>query len=354
MTKEELWEQYEELSILSEDDHPLTILAKERNSRRLAIVKQVDGEHLNIYEKLAKLEHPNLVKIYQCVRTNSNCYVIEEFNQGPSLEEEIMKKGPMEEKEAIGYICQLCDVLHLVHKEEIVHRDVSPSNVLLGDDGVIKLIDFGISRVHKEEARQDTTIMGTPGFAAPELFGYSQTDRRADIYAVGVLLNWLLTGKMPNEEIYKKNRFVYNTIQKCIAVDKRQRFNRVLQIRGALTKAPTLESPKLYILLRQIPGFRTMRLWKILVSLYVYISCILAFSGVYQCDRWTEKATIIFVSLWILTSFWLLCNFTNVDDRLLGWVPGGGAKLFVKLVIIMAEIIAFVLTLDVLSGWIGY
>lgn len=340
MKKQELWEKYEEVSVLNESDHPSTILARERIGRRFVIIKELDQKHMEIYNKLKGLSHPNLVKIYECVELDSTSYVIEEFIQGQTLEDLIAQNGPMEEKRAVDCIGQLCDGLELIHREGIIHRDITPSNVLLSNDGIIKLIDFGISRVHREEARQDTTIMGTPGFAAPELFGYTQTDQRADIFAVGVLLNWLLTGGMPNEDIYRKNASVTKVIQKCIIVDKSQRYGSVKKIRSALGITPTVKKARKHIPfhLRQIPGFRTKRVWKMLVALYVYMTFVMMFFCLPQIEPLYGKVIVLLTGFWLLFSFLLLCNFADVDDRLLGNVPKG-IKQVVKLMVIAGAFI---------------
>ena len=89
---------------------------------------------------------------------------------------------------------QLCSALWVLHSMGVVHRDVKPDNVIIrGQEAV--LIDFDASRVYKNAMREDTQILGTTGFAAPEQYGLSQSDGRADIYALGVLLNIMLTGR---------------------------------------------------------------------------------------------------------------------------------------------------------------
>ncbi len=93
---------------------------------------------------------------------------------------------------------QLCNALWMLHKLGAVHRDIKPENVIVrGSEAV--LIDFDASRIFKSEMSHDTQILGTTGYAAPEQYGISQTDERADIYSVSVLLNIMLTGKHPSK-----------------------------------------------------------------------------------------------------------------------------------------------------------
>lgn len=93
---------------------------------------------------------------------------------------------------------QLCQALAPLHRENIVHRDIKPENIVLGADSQVYLIDFGIARFEKAGRSADTTLLGTHGYAAPEQFGFCQSDARADIYSLGVVLNQVVTGAFPN------------------------------------------------------------------------------------------------------------------------------------------------------------
>ena len=112
--------------------------------------------------------------------------------QGDTLGE-ILQGGLLTAAQAKQITRQLCMALWVLHSLGVVHRDVKPDNVIIrGTEAV--LIDFDASRIYKNENREDTQILGTTGFAAPEQYGLSQSDGRADIYALGVLLNIMLTG----------------------------------------------------------------------------------------------------------------------------------------------------------------
>ena len=112
-----------------------------------------------------------------------------------------------------------------------VHRDVKDSNVILrGSDAV--LIGFDASRIVKPECPADTVILGTTGYAAPEQFGLSQTDGRADIYSLGVLLNVMLTGQHPSHRLAEGH--AGRIIRRCTMMNPDQRFRNVLELRDAL------------------------------------------------------------------------------------------------------------------------
>lgn len=112
-----------------------------------------------------------------------------------------------------------------------VHRDIKPENVILrGSEAV--LIDFDASRIFKSENTSDTRVLGTTGYAAPEQYGIAQTDERADIYSLGVLLNIMLTGKHPSKELASGR--LGRIVQKCTMVNPKKRYQNVLYLMEAL------------------------------------------------------------------------------------------------------------------------
>ena len=129
-------------------------------------------------------------------------------------------------------ICrQLCSALWVLHSMGVVHRDVKPDNIIIrGKDAV--LIDFDASRIYKNANNEDTQILGTTGFAAPEQYGLSQSDGRADIYALGVLLNIMLTGEHPSRKLAAGR--MGRIIQRCTMVNPEKRYKNILHLMEAL------------------------------------------------------------------------------------------------------------------------
>ena len=122
---------------------------------------------------------------------------LREYIEGVSLDQYV-KGHIMTEDIARELAIALAKAMKALHTSDpvIIHRDIKPKNIIVRDDGSVALIDFGISRVYKKEAASDTVISGTEGFAPPEQYGFMQTDIRSDIYSFGVVLSWLLTGKV--------------------------------------------------------------------------------------------------------------------------------------------------------------
>ena len=150
-----------------------------------------------VYRKMLGIDCPHLPKIHDVKEENGTVYVLEEYIQGDTLAF-LLECKPLSREYAEGIMRQICLGLQALHGIGAVHRDIKPENIIIrGSDAV--LIDFDASRLRKSENTTDTRIMGTTGYAAPEQYGFSQTDARADIYSMGILLNEMLTNQHPSK-----------------------------------------------------------------------------------------------------------------------------------------------------------
>lgn len=123
--------------------------------------------------------------------------VVCDYVPGQNLEQLVATRGRLPEGEARQVVAQLCEAAAALHAHGIIHRDISPRNVVVAADGA-HLIDLGIARFRSAGATHDTTQLGTPGFASPEQHGFAQTDARSDVYSLGRVLGYLLTGVLPD------------------------------------------------------------------------------------------------------------------------------------------------------------
>ena len=166
-------------------------------SNEVCVRKEVEAETCALVRRAMEVKNRHIVNIQHIIDEGDRHYIVEDFIQGATLQELADHGRHFSEEEAVDYVSQLLDGLSALHRVGIVHRDISPKNVILTPDGVIKLIDFGISHMLVPDKNNDTQLLGTVGFAAPEQFGFQRSTEKADIYSAGALLNWMLTGAMP-------------------------------------------------------------------------------------------------------------------------------------------------------------
>ena len=147
----------------------------------------------------ARLSHPNIVGVYDVGKEGNIHFIVMELIEGKVLSEVIKEKGRIEYKEAINIIRQVASALSLAHKNQIIHRDIKPHNILITNTGVAKLADFGIAKAVSAATivGGSNKIMGSVHYFSPEQARGSYVDERSDIYSLGIVLYEMLTGKVP-------------------------------------------------------------------------------------------------------------------------------------------------------------
>lgn len=220
--------EYEVIKLLKESEKSTVHLVREKDSGQTFIRKSLSGDRAYpVYRKLQECEHPYLPKLLEVTYADNCTTIMEEYIEGETIGSE-----ELSEKQFISAARELCTVLEFIHEKGIIHRDIKPSNIILAKDGHIRLIDFDIARIAKEEAEQDTRILGTRGYAPPEQYGFSQTDERADIYSLGVTLNQLsLSNGKKMEKRYQR------IINKCMNLNPDKRYQSAGQVKRAFFHA---------------------------------------------------------------------------------------------------------------------
>ena len=183
-----------------------------------------------VYQRLLDYTCPNLPTIFEVARQGDENLVLEEYIRGDTLDF-ILRGSLFSQEETKRVVRQVCQALWVLHSIGAVHRDVKPENIILRGDQAV-LIDFDAARFHKLEAENDTQILGTTGFAAPEQYGLSQSDLRADIYAVGILINVMLTGEHPSRRLVEGR--MGRVVDRCTHVNPQRRYKNVLRLMEAL------------------------------------------------------------------------------------------------------------------------
>lgn len=211
--------EFDTLHVLKQSPRGTVSVVRHKKSGTRYVFRRYSGSG-EVYRRLLPVLCPHLPQIMEAAEQDGQTAVLEEYVQGDTLAELLMG-ARLTEREARQVTMQLCQALHVLHSMGAVHRDVKPENVILrGSDAV--LIDFDAARIYKVASESDTQVLGTTGFAAPEQYGIFQSDERADIFSLGVLLNIMLTGKHPSREMAagKMGRIV----RKCTMTAPEQRY----------------------------------------------------------------------------------------------------------------------------------
>lgn len=220
-------------AILKETARSCVCLLRNRTSGSRSIGRIFVGS-TEVYEKLQEIHCSNLPAIEYIKETDGFAIIVEEYIQGDTLDY-LLEHKPLQEEYAIRILRQVCQGLRYLHAAGAVHRDIKPGNIILrGDEAV--LIDFDASRLCKPTNTTDTQIMGTTGYAAPEQYGLAQTDSRTDIYALGVLLNVMLTRQHPATILAEGP--LRQVIETCTATNVDQRYGSVNDLLLALEHKP--------------------------------------------------------------------------------------------------------------------
>ena len=232
---------YRTIRVLAEGPGGLTELVRGPQGQVL-VRKRIPQELANVHAwmTLTRVESPLLPHIDSLYELNGDLVVVLSYVDGITLEELVGSTGPLGANEAVRYLCELCEAVGVLHANGIVHRDLSPGNVVVAG-GSARIIDLGNARVHSEGAPRDTTTLGTFGFAAPEQFGFAQTDARSDIYSLGSLLGYMLTGLRPDDpgfdlalaDASRVPADLRLVVQRCREFEPSRRFQNAAELAGA-------------------------------------------------------------------------------------------------------------------------
>ena len=153
------------------------------------------GELLREPRLLASVSHPNIVAITTAEKQDNVFFIVMEYVQGETLENLIAAQGALDVNRALDFACQICNAVDHAHRQGVIHRDLRPANVLVSDNDVLKVADFGTSRF-LEIAAHGTTVIGSPPYMAPEQF-HGKAVFASDLYSLGITMYQMLTGVLP-------------------------------------------------------------------------------------------------------------------------------------------------------------
>ena len=147
----------------------------------------------------ARLDHQNICPIYEIDEAEGQTFLAMAYLEGQTLKDKITER-PLKLDEALDIAIQTAQGLKAAHQKEIVHRDIKPANLMLTEEGQVKIMDFGLAQLaDRSRLTKTTTMLGTPAYMSPEQARREQTDRRTDIWSLGVVIYEMVTGRLPFE-----------------------------------------------------------------------------------------------------------------------------------------------------------
>jgi len=209
-----------------------------------SVVKRVPIALEAIYAALKDVASPNLPRILSVEKSEDVLLITEEYIPGKSLRQILDEKGHEDDRETLALAKAMCEALSILHflNPPVIHRDIKPENIICSDSGAYVLIDFDAARQYEKDAGTDTVLLGTHGYAAPEQYGFTQSDVRSDIFSLGATLFEYRMGKP-----YKKDAacegILADVIGKCTQFDAVNRYQSVHELKGALDRKERKRKP---------------------------------------------------------------------------------------------------------------
>ena len=258
--------KYRILSVVGRGGMSTVYLARNERANKNWAVKEVRKSGVNQdqvveqsllteVEIMKHLNNPHLPSIIDVIDRDDTFLIVMDYIEGKSLDHWLKKDGAQPQEKVVEWAKQICDVLGYLHsrKPPIIYRDLKPANVMLKPDGQIMIIDFGTAREFKETSIEDTSCLGTQGYAAPEQYGgHGQTDARTDIYTLGATMYHLLTGhnpSLPPYEMYPIRRWnpalssgLEKIVLKCTQRNPNDRYQNCAELMYALEHYGELDS----------------------------------------------------------------------------------------------------------------
>lgn len=343
---------YKTIAILNEPHN--IYLVQHQETRKIYVKKILDVYNISVYQLLKNQSIPGIPKIIDFCEDNNQLIIIEEYISGCSLLEKIQNKE-LSLNDITAYIVDLCNTLERLHalNPAVIHRDIKPSNIIITNYNKAVLLDFNAAKHFSSTESEDTVLLGTQGYAAPEQYGFGSSSPQTDIYSLGILLKEMLASINLSSEHFN------NIINKCTMMNPSERFKDVVELKLAIS-APTLSDYKKAKSSSNSsrmlpPGFRTITPWKMLVASPVYFFVTwLCFSikieNTFGLLLWIEKISlyltllsIIFVSFNYMNvhSYLPLCNHKNWFIRIIGIAIWDIAMFFALLMILSLIVLIF-------------
>ena len=251
---QEHWTVYE---CLKESEDSSTFLVKETATGILCVLKwgrnrqaEFLRNEMEIMEKMADRKLSGIPKTYRIFEENGEVYLVREYIEGISLAQMVLQKGGISEAEICRISRKICQTAEQFQNpdEPMIHRDIKPENIVVTPGGEVVFIDFGTMRSYKKDGSRDTFVVGTRGTAAPEQYGYTQTDQRTDVYAIGQTMLYMVSESYEMNQLSEcaVSRRMKKIIEKACSFEPDKRYGDAAQLRRAVEKCQANNRKKVY------------------------------------------------------------------------------------------------------------
>lgn len=226
-----LSEKFSKTVTVKDTEKSKIFIFEHRDSGKKIVQRFSANRNDDVFRALRDIRNDHIAEILEVCSDDEYLMVLEKYVNGKNLLE-VISNGNLSRKTACKYAAQICNALTELHKNGIIHRDIKPENIVINEDDNAVLIDFSIARKISAANESDTENLGSIGYAAPEQFGLSQSSGATDIYALGVLLNIMLTGEHPTVAVPKGP--IKRVISKATATQMAKRYHSAEQMKKAL------------------------------------------------------------------------------------------------------------------------
>ena len=251
---QEHWTVYE---CLKESEDSSTFLVKETATGILCVLKwgrnrqtEFLRNEMEIMKKMADRKLSGIPKAYRIFEENGEVYLVREYIEGMSLAQMVLQKGGISEAEICRISRKICQTAEQFQNpdEPMIHRDIKPENIVVTPGGEVVFIDFGTMRSYKKDGSRDTFVVGTRGTAAPEQYGYTQTDQRTDVYAIGQTMLYMVLESYEMNQLSEcaVSRRMKKIIEKACSFEPDKRYGDAAQLRRAVEKCQANNRKKVY------------------------------------------------------------------------------------------------------------
>ena len=350
-------DRYEILQVIGEGGMAIVYKALDHRLNRNVAVKIMREDMLADEEfrsrfcaeahAVAMLSHPNIVAVYDVSHSDAMEYIVMELVEGITLRQYMDRRGALAWREVLHFTKQIAKAIAHAHERGIIHRDIKPSNIIITSYNYAMLLDFNAAKQFSGQNESDTVLIGTPGYAAPEQYGFGSSSPKTDIYSLGIVLREMLGSITPVPDIAPILHRLNLISDRCTQMTPAARYQSVAELKNAVSQSyyPAQHSTSAAGNSSQYahqnhdnaanadtakraihdsasrflpPGFRTRTPWKMLLSSVAYLFIIwlclsLELENTYGAKLWLER--IFCLGMFIFAIF---CgfNYLNVQNIL--------------------------------------